>query len=132
MPIAAKSIQKEPQEEREVAIPPFPLDSYPTQTPTQAPFIAVKTVIFVFPRVYYLVVCRRHRGLGRFLRGEGVVGCSERANFTEVKLRRIPLLNGFLVTLQLLAKSQRKMTGFELSHQNSTHFDVWCFCLPLR
>ena len=42
-----ESNQRTPQKEREVAIPPFPLDSYPTQTPTLASFITVRTDILL-------------------------------------------------------------------------------------
>ena len=57
LPIAAKSNQKTPQEEMEVAIPPFPLDSYPTQTPTWSPLIAVRTGI-LFPHCFYEFACK--------------------------------------------------------------------------
>ena len=65
---------KTPQKEREVAIPPFPLDTYPTQTPTRASSVSVKTDIIYFCKLYCFATRRRRAGVGMVLRkGEGVV-----------------------------------------------------------
>ena len=115
--VNSDKVTKTPQKEREVAIPPFPLDFYPTQTPTRTSSVSVKTDIIYFCKLYCFATRRRRAGVGMVLRkGEGVVRFAKQKFFGRKIRTSSPLLKWRFGYFGVVAKVTEKIHA-----QTNTH-----------